>query len=298
MTATFGRRMTGTRSLCLVDRPALRDGLPAARPQSPERSSCDRLVHKAAAARRTVDADLDLPPSWGVAAPDSLRPDFSFEAAAHKRGITAVCGVDEAGRGPLAGPVVAAAVILKPSRIPRGINDSKKLTAEARERLYVKDYRIVHRVGRWYRRHRADRERSTSWAPPCGRCAQAIRQLSLAPELALVDGNRLPQLACEATTRSSSGDARSLSIAAASIIAKVTRDRMMVKLALGNSRDMALPATRATAPRSTRQRWRTSGLASITGAGFARCATVPFINHSARISLTRHPAPLHDADSE
>ena len=163
-----------------------------------------------------------------MAAPDSVRPDFKFEAAAHRRGLSAVCGVDEAGRGPWAGPVVAAAVILKPRRIPRGINDSKKLTPAERELLYSK---IVASSAAWavgvgdiVRIETDNILGATMWA-----MCEAIKQLAVVPDLALIDGNRAPKLSCEGVTIVC-GDERSLSIAAASIIAKVTRDRMMVNL--------------------------------------------------------------------
>src|SRR5690606_5586390 len=138
-----------------------------------------------------------------------------------------VAGVDEAGRGPLAGPVVAAAVILDPDRIPDGIDDSKVLDGETREFLYGRiTATAVYSVGI------ADVERidtinilhATMWA-----MAQAVGQLPQTPKLVAIDGNRAPQLNCQCRTIVK-GDARCLSIAAASIVAKVTRDRLMVKL--------------------------------------------------------------------
>lgn len=151
-------------------------------------------------------------------------PDFSFELAA---GVAPVCGVDEAGRGPWAGPVVAAAVILDSAHIPSGLNDSKKLTEKKREALFpfIMEGAVVG-IG-IADASRIDRDNilaATMWA-----MQQAVEKLGVRPQLALIDGNRAPKLACKAQTIIE-GDGRSLSIAAASIIAKVTRDRMMVAL--------------------------------------------------------------------
>lgn len=138
-----------------------------------------------------------------------------------------VCGVDEAGRGPWAGPVVAAAVILDGTSIPSGLNDSKALDAYERASLFdaitdTADVGIgiadVTRIDRDNILH------ATLWA-----MREAVSQLSSSPRLALVDGNKLPVLDCEARAIVR-GDAKCLSIAAASIIAKVTRDRLMVAL--------------------------------------------------------------------
>ncbi len=151
-------------------------------------------------------------------------PDFLFELAAFAQGHAIVCGVDEAGRGPWAGPVVAAAVILDSARIPAGLNDSKKLTEAKREALF-EPILATSLVGIGIAdEERIDRDNilaATMWA-----MQQAVAGLSTAPSLALVDGNRAPRLACPVQTIVE-GDARSLSIAAASIIAKVTRDRIM-----------------------------------------------------------------------
>jgi ribonuclease HII len=154
-------------------------------------------------------------------------PDFSFEQAALDRGLAQVCGIDEAGRGPWAGPVVAAAVILDPGNIPAGLNDSKKLNAHKREALF-EPLRQTSQIGIGIADvARIDRDNilaATLWA-----MGQALRQLGPDVDLALIDGNRAPPLPCPAQTIVG-GDARSLSIAAASIIAKVTRDRIMVTL--------------------------------------------------------------------
>ncbi len=152
-------------------------------------------------------------------------PDFSLERAAMARGLTRVCGIDEAGRGPWAGPVVAAAVILDPQAIPPGLDDSKKLSEQKREALFG-PIMAAARVGIGIAEaDRIDRDNilaATFWA-----MAEAVRQIG-AVSLALVDGNRAPKLNCETLTVIG-GDGRSLSIAAASIIAKVTRDRLMVE---------------------------------------------------------------------
>jgi ribonuclease HII len=159
---------------------------------------------------------------------DSARPPhFQFEHAAHARGEAPVCGLDEAGRGPWAGPVVAAAVILDPQRIPPGLNDSKKLSPAQRERLFdeimaVADVGIA--LGDEARIDRDNILAASLWA-----MAKAASQLKARPRLALVDGNRAPALSFAVQTIVG-GDGLSLSIAAASIIAKVTRDRLMVKL--------------------------------------------------------------------
>lgn len=162
-----------------------------------------------------------------VAAESRPRPTFELEAAELQLHGGPVAGVDEAGRGPLAGPVVAAAVILDPDRIPDGINDSKVLDEEAREFLYVRiratavigvGIADVKRIDRLNILH------ATMWA-----MAQAVAQLPQMPKLVAIDGNLAPNLKCPSRTVVK-GDARCLSIAAASIIAKVTRDRLMVQL--------------------------------------------------------------------
>lgn len=150
-------------------------------------------------------------------------PDFTFELEAMARGQRVVCGIDEAGRAPWAGPVVAAAVILDPDALPPGLNDSKKLSGLQREALYLPIMRTA-RVGIGIAEaERIDRDnilQATLWA-----MAEAARGLGDIA-LALIDGNRAPQLPCPARTIVG-GDAKSLSIAAASIVAKVTRDRLM-----------------------------------------------------------------------
>jgi ribonuclease HII len=154
-------------------------------------------------------------------------PSFELEAAELQLGVGPIAGVDEAGRGPWAGPVVAAAVILPPDRIPVGINDSKALDADARAVAFERIMACAH-VGIGIADvARIDRDnilQATFFA-----MAQAIAALSLKPGLALIDGKQLPKLMCPARAIVK-GDAKCLSIAAASIVAKVTRDRLMIAL--------------------------------------------------------------------
>jgi ribonuclease HII len=151
-------------------------------------------------------------------------PHYIFEARALKIRPGPIAGVDEAGRGPLAGPVVAAAVILDRKRVPKGLDDSKQLTADAREEAF---FRIMEMAAVGVGEASVDEidliniRQATHLA-----MARAVRALSTAPEFALVDGNDAPALPCKCNTIVD-GDARSVSIAAASIIAKVTRDRIM-----------------------------------------------------------------------
>ena len=142
-----------------------------------------------------------------------------------------VAGIDEAGRGPLAGPVYAAAVILDPARLPRGVNDSKALTAEEREKLFGKIMERALAVGVGFASVQEIDEINILQATMLA-MRRATEALSLKPVHALIDGNRAPQhLPCPAETIID-GDAKSMSIAAASIIAKVTRDRVMCGLDL------------------------------------------------------------------
>ncbi|GEM_PF-325943 len=150
-------------------------------------------------------------------------PDYSLEAAL--RGP--VCGVDEVGRGPLAGPVVAAAVILDADSIPAGLNDSKKLKASRREALYA-ELCGCSAIGIAAASAR-EIDRLNILGATLLAMRRAVLALPKAPVTALVDGNRAPDLPCEVETVIS-GDSRALSIAAASIVAKVTRDRIMLAL--------------------------------------------------------------------
>lgn len=155
-------------------------------------------------------------------------PDLSFENAARERGYTAVCGVDEAGRGPLMGPVCAAAVILPEGVELEGVNDSKKLSEKKREALFE----II-------------KERAIAWSVAFASVEEieevnilnatylamnrAIEGLQIPADYALIDGNRIPKdIKIDAETVVK-GDAKSLSIAAASILAKVSRDRLVLE---------------------------------------------------------------------
>ena len=153
------------------------------------------------------------------------QPDFTLEAEAG----CLVAGVDEAGRGPLAGPVVAAAVILDATRLPDGIDDSKRLDAGRREILFAA-LRESARVGIGAASV-AEITRINILEASLLAMRRAVGALGLAPGLVLVDGNRDPRLG-HPTRLVVGGDARSLSIAAASIVAKVTRDRIMAALDL------------------------------------------------------------------
>ena len=157
----------------------------------------------------------------------ALRPSFRRERAALKRGLWPVAGCDEAGRGPLAGPVVAAAVILDPDRIPRGLNDSKKLDAPEREKLYARilaTAQVAVAFGSTARIDRDNIRRASLWA-----LRRAVKALPVRPQLVFVDGIDRIDAGCECQAVVG-GDALVSSIAAASIVAKVTRDRLMMRL--------------------------------------------------------------------
>ncbi|HVZ06154.1 ribonuclease HII [Hyphomicrobium sp.] len=157
-----------------------------------------------------------------------IRPTFELEAAEHQLGSRPIAGVDEAGRGPWAGPVVAAAVILDPDKIPANIDDSKALDEESRAYLYRRIMKVAIVGVGIADVDRIDRENilgATLWA-----MAQAVSQLSETPKLILVDGDKTPRVPMTARAIVK-GDSKCLSIAAASIIAKVTRDRMMMEFA-------------------------------------------------------------------
>jgi ribonuclease HII len=161
----------------------------------------------------------------------ALRPTFRRERRWLVRGIWPIAGCDEAGRGPLAGPVVAAAVILDPDRIPRGLNDSKKLDAAAREKLYGKICATAQVAVAFGAVERIDRDnilRASLWA-----LARAVKALPVKPKLVYVDGNMKIDCGCDCEAVVS-GDALVLSVAAASIIAKVTRDRLMMQLGIAH----------------------------------------------------------------
>lgn len=152
-------------------------------------------------------------------------PDDSFERAA----VSPVCGIDEAGRGPWAGPVVASAVILDLSYVPLGLNDSKKLTKIRREALFDQ-INAAAQVGVGIASVAEIDEINILQATFLA-MRRAVADLPTLPAFALIDGNKIPpKLPCAAQAIVK-GDGRSVSIAAASIIAKVTRDRIMAALA-------------------------------------------------------------------
>ena len=154
----------------------------------------------------------------------SPKPDLSYE----RKNTGIVAGVDEAGRGPWAGPVVAAAVIIDPNSIPTGINDSKKLSAKKRDGLFD----MILSTCRCGIGSASVEEIDSLNILQATKLAmlRAVESLPTLPDLALVDGNQPPKLPCKVQTLVG-GDGLSLSIAAASILAKVTRDRIMCELA-------------------------------------------------------------------
>jgi len=175
-----------------------------------------------------MSRDASARPARLLLREEEPRPTFRRERSALKRGIWPVAGCDEAGRGPLAGPVVAAAVILDPQRVPRGLDDSKKLDRATREKLYAKICACAEVAVAMAPPARIDRDnilRASLWA-----LARAVVALPARPKLVFVDGRDRIECGCdcEAVIR---GDAIIASIAAASIVAKVTRDRLMARLA-------------------------------------------------------------------
>lgn len=156
-------------------------------------------------------------------------PRFDRERACHHLGFTLVAGVDEAGRGPLAGPVAAAAVILDPLDLPEAVDDSKALTPAERETLFDVITAKALAVGIGFAPpHEIDRIniRQATFAA----MRRAVAALALLPDYVLIDGNAVPPRLGPPGEAIVKGDATCLSIAAASILAKVTRDRLMVRL--------------------------------------------------------------------
>ena len=155
--------------------------------------------------------------------------DYTFEHQAHEQCFQIVCGVDEAGRGPLAGPVCAAAVILPDGLVIEGLDDSKKLTEKKRDALYdiICEEAIAYGIA--FASVEEIEEMNILQATFLA-MKRAVEGLSVKPDLALVDGNQKPNLDIQARTLVK-GDAKSPSIAAASILAKVTRDRLMTEIA-------------------------------------------------------------------
>ena len=153
---------------------------------------------------------------------------YEFEKQKRAEGYELICGVDEAGRGPLAGPVFAAAVILPSDYEIKGVNDSKKLSPKKRERLF--DEIVEHAVA--YSIQSCDQkviDEINILGATMLAMKTAVESLSVTPEIVFVDGNRLPnwEIPSESIVK---GDATSASIAAASILAKVSRDRYMMEM--------------------------------------------------------------------
>lgn len=161
--------------------------------------------------------------------PNPHLPSFGLETELMDLHGLPVAGIDEAGRGPWAGPVVVAAVILNPGRIPAGLNDSKQLKPDAREDRYEEIMAtacVSIAIGHVRRIDRDNILQASLWG-----MRAAFRGLEVPEAAALIDGNLVPKRFPGKARAVIGGDALSLSVAAASIIAKVTRDRIMVKLA-------------------------------------------------------------------
>ena len=154
---------------------------------------------------------------------------LEYENSAYDKGYEIICGVDEAGRGPLAGPVYAAAVVLKKGQIIEGVNDSKKLSEKKREALFD---RIKAEALDWSIAFADEKEIDKINILEATYLAmkRAVEGLKIRADYALIDGNRMPPLKINGETIIK-GDAKSASIAAASILAKVSRDRFMLEMA-------------------------------------------------------------------
>ena len=152
---------------------------------------------------------------------------LKYENQAFEKGYVNICGVDEAGRGPLAGPVCAAAVILPKDKIIERVNDSKKLSEKKREKLFdvIKEESTAYSIG-WASVEEIEEINILNAAMLAMK--RAVEGLPVKADFAYIDGNKTPNLdiPCEAIVK---GDANSMSIAAASILAKVSRDRLMVE---------------------------------------------------------------------
>jgi ribonuclease HII len=182
------------------------------------------MIRDKSTKKSTSEKPVKLPKGVIAVSP----PNFRRERALFKRGVWPVAGCDEAGRGPLAGPVVAAAVVLDPARIPRGIDDSKRLSPEKREELFEKICATSAFAVAVASPARIDRDnilRASLWA-----LARAVHALPEMPKHVFVDGREKLALPCDCDAVIG-GDGIVVSIAAASIIAKVTRDRLMCALA-------------------------------------------------------------------
>ncbi len=150
----------------------------------------------------------------------------AFDAQIYQEGYTCICGVDEAGRGPLAGPVYAAAVILSPDRPIDGVGDSKKISEKKREVLFdvIREQAIAYSIAS---ASVEEIEEQNILGATYLAMTRAVEGLSVQPQLALIDGNRIPPTMPVSARFVVKGDALSASIGAASILAKVARDRVM-----------------------------------------------------------------------
>ncbi len=155
-------------------------------------------------------------------------PDYTLENIARDKGFKYICGVDEAGRGPLAGPVCAAAVILPENLIIEGVNDSKKISEKKREQLY--DI-ITQKALAWSVAFSSvdEIEQLNILGATYLAMTRAVNGLKLSADYALIDGNRIPPQIAVPVETVVKGDSKSFSIAAASILAKVTRDRLLIE---------------------------------------------------------------------
>lgn len=156
-------------------------------------------------------------------------PDYTLEQSVHAQGYLRVAGVDEVGRGPLAGPVTAAAVVLDPNRIPEGLNDSKKLSPKRRAAVLealmdCAEVSVAHASVEEIDEHNILRASHIAMV-------RALEGLKTPPDFALIDGNLIPRGMPVPAQAVIKGDALSVSIAAASIAAKIRRDLLMVELA-------------------------------------------------------------------
>lgn len=186
-----------------------------------EVSACPDLIDDDAWGMRADSPTTPIPPAT---------PDLKLERRAIRNGATLVAGVDEVGRGPLAGPVVVSAVVLNHRKVPAGLNDSKQLTAEEREALYEKIMGSAVAVSVAVAPPSIIEKLNILWASMWA-MRQAVLNLPVKVDYVLVDGNTRPKDMLWPTELVIGGDARSVSIAAASIVAKVTRDGIMAQYA-------------------------------------------------------------------
>jgi ribonuclease HII len=201
------------------------------RTQNGGKEAASKAVRKDKREDAGKHAGKDAAPRLPLGEEIITRPTFRRERAALKRGIWPIAGCDEAGRGPLAGPVVAAAVILDPDNIPRGLDDSKRLTPERRAVLYERICARAQVAVALAPPARIDRDnilRASLWA-----LARAVAALPVKPALVFVDGRDRIDARCDCQAVIG-GDGMVASIAAASIVAKVTRDRLMACLGAAN----------------------------------------------------------------